>query len=111
MLSLAIPIWLKIIASTALVFIGINAIKRHALFKSDASIISLVCLSEGKCKIKLNNGKQLQVKLVSADILFDYFVAFSFKNNANIYKATIAKDTISQDQFYALRLYLRSIKK
>lgn len=89
---------------------GIKAIKQHALYTSDVSITNLVFTSNKKCKIKLKDGKQFQVKLLSAECLFDYFVIFQFKNNVNNYKATIAKDTISQEQFYTLRLYLRSIK-
>ena len=103
----------------ALIYTGVKAVKQHALLRSDSSIAALVCssssLSSGsdnnKCKITLNNGKEFKVNITSADCLFNYFIVLLFKNNAKTFKATIAKDTISQEQFYSLRLYLRSINK
>jgi hypothetical protein len=98
-------------ALTVLVFIGAKAVRQYALFKADTSITKFNCSSDSKCKVELKNGKEIQVKLISADCLFGYFIVLLFKNNTKKYKITIAKDTVSQEQFYALRLYLRSLNK
>lgn len=110
---ISLPIGLKVIALAVLIFVGVKAIKQHALFATDASIIKLNGFnpSNNKCKIKLKNGKKIQVNLISAECLFGYFIVLAFKDNANKYKITIAKDMVSQEQFYALRLYLRSLIK
>ena len=90
---------------------GVKTIKQYALLLTQTSIIKLICSSDNKCKITLKSGEEFQVKLISANCLFDYFIVFLFKNNAKKFKATIAKDTVSQEQFYALHLYLRSFNK
>ena len=118
-LLVSIPALLKVIALAALTYLGVKAIKQHALLRADSSITAIVCSSSNlgsgsgnnKCKVILNNGKEFQTELISANCLFDYFIVFLFKNNTKKFKATIAKDAISQEQFYALRLYLRSINK
>ena len=90
---------------------AVKTIKQYALLKSENSIYKLRCSSNSKCEIELKNGKVFQAKLIAANWLFDYFAVFLLQNNTNKFKATIAKDSMSQEQFYALRLYLRSLNK
>ncbi len=88
-----------------------KTIKQYALLSSEDSIYKLRCSSNSKCQIELKNGKVFHAKLIAANWLFDYFTVFLLQNNTNKFKATIAKDSMSQEQFYALRLYLRSLNK
>ena len=94
-----------------LLFFAVNSIKQYALFKSDNAIYKLSSLGDRKLLVELKNGKVFQAKVISAECLFDYFTVFVLQNNARKYKSTIAKDTLSQEQFYTLRLYLRSFNK
>lgn len=94
-----------------IIFIAAITFKQYVLLTSANSIIKINCSSKCKCRIELNNGKVYQAKLVAADWLFDYFAVIVLQNNTKKFKATIAKDTMSQEQFYALRLYLRSLNK
>ena len=83
--------------------------KKYIFFKSNNSIAKLSCTKNGKCRVELKNGKVFQAKIVSAEWLFNYFAVFVLENNVNKFKTTIAKDALSQEQFYSLRLYLRSL--
>ena len=84
---------------------------RYALLKSDHSIHKLSCSSDRKCKVELQNGKVYDLKLTTAEWLLDYFLVFVMQNKTKKFKATIAKDALSQEQLYSLRLYLRSFNK
>ncbi len=90
---------------------AVKTIKQYALLKSEDSIYKLRCSSNSKCKIELKNGKVFQAKLIAENWLFDYFAVFLLQNSTNKFKGTIAKDSMSQEQFYALRLCLRSLNK
>lgn len=79
------------------------------MLKSDAAVIRVSTTSKvGQCSIELKNGKTYQASLKDADWLFEYFAVFAFTANTKAIKTIIAKDAMSQEQFYALRLYLRS---
>ena len=108
-LLLAMPISLKVIIILLIVSLGFITIKKFVLFKDDSSVINLNCADRGKSKLTLKNGAEVQANIVSAKWLFEYFAVLVFKSNAKLYKTVIAKDALSQEQFYALRLYLRSL--
>jgi len=110
-LFLSIPVWVKIVLVFFIFVTAAITFKQYVLLKSANSISKLNCSSKRKCRVELNNGKVYQAKLIAADWLFDYFAVLVLQNNTKKFKATIAKDTMSQEQFYALRLYLRSLNK
>jgi len=110
-LFLSIPVLVMVILISIVLMMAAKTIKQYALLISEDSIYKLRCSSNSKCQIELKNGKVLQAKLIAANWLFDYFAVFLLQNNTNKFKATIAKDSMSQEQFYALRLYLRSLNK
>ena len=84
-------------------------IRRFALLTSNDSVLHLSCASNDRCRIELVNGKVYQTKITSADWLFNYFAVILLQSNSKKFKVIIAKDAVSQEQFYALRLYLRSL--
>ena len=108
---LFIAISVKLALVMILLLMAVKTIKQYVLLKTDHSIAKLNCLTNCKCRLELNNGKVYQVKIISAEWLFNYFAVLVLRNNSNKFKATIAKDTLSQEQFYALHLYLRSLNK
>ena len=85
------------------------AIRRFGLLTSNDSVLHLSCTASDRCRIELNNGKVYQANITSADWLFNYFAVILLQNNSKKFKVIIAKDAVSQEQFYALRLYLRSL--
>jgi len=108
---LSIPIWIKGVVVCGIVIIALHLVKQHALLKHSHSITSLNCAHDKKCKIKFNDGNSCNAEIISAEWLFNYFAVFVFQNKKKKLNATIAKDSMSQEQFYALRLYLRSLNK
>lgn len=88
-----------------------KTIKQYALFKADNSIVKLNCASKNKCRIELANGKVYQATIVTANWLFNYFAILVLQTHVKKFNVTIAKDTMSQEQSYTLRLYLRSLNK
>ncbi len=86
-------------------------IKKHALLNTEKSVIRIVSSGDKKCKLEFKNGSSTQVNVISIVNLFDYFFVLVVKNNSNKITSVIAKDSISQEQFYMLRLYLRSFNK
>lgn len=65
--------------------------------------------ASNECKIESKDGTLHDARIKNADWLFRYFAVIILCTNSKIYKTIIAKDTLSQEQFYTLRLYLRSI--
>ncbi len=110
-LFLSLSVLFKVVLVFIVLIMAIYTIKQYALLKSENSIYKLRCSSNNKCQIELKNGKVLQAKLISAEWLFNYFAVLLLQNNTKKFKATIAKDSMSQEQLYALRLYLRSFNK
>jgi hypothetical protein len=91
--------------------LAIKTIKQHILFLSANSISKINCAASRECQIEMNDGRIYQAKLISADCLFNYFAVLVLQANAKKFSVTIAKDTMSQEKFYQLNLYLRSINK
>ena len=108
LILISIPIWLKCLSILLIVLMAFNVLRRYALFISNDSIRHLSCASNKKCRIELYNGNVHQVKLVSSAWLFNYFAVMVLQSSSRKFKLAISKDTLSQEQFYALRLYLRS---
>ncbi len=106
---ISVPIWIKCLVILLIVVMAFIVIRHYAFIASDDSIKHLNCIANNKCRIELNNGKVYQTKVVSAAWLFNYFVVIMLQSNSKKFKLTIAKDALSQEQFYALRLYLRSL--
>ncbi len=106
---LTIQVWVKILCVLLVIYIAAKIIKQYVLLKAEHSISKMNCANNLKCRLEFVNGKVCQAKLISADWLFDYFAILEFQKNAKKFKAVIAKDAVSQEQFYALRLYLRSL--
>ena len=92
------------------IYFGVANTKQYALLQNTNSVIKIVGASNGNCKIEFNDGKFIQAKIVSSGSLFEYFKIIVMKNNSQKITSIIAKDSISQEQFYVLRLYLRSLK-
>ncbi|MEM7400634.1 MAG: protein YgfX [Pseudomonadota bacterium] len=109
MLVLAMPLLIKVIIILLIIVLGFITINKFALIRDDSSIIKLNCVDKGNSKLMLKNGIEIQANLISAKWLFEYFAVLVFKNNTKSYKTIIAKDALSQEQFYTLRLYLRSL--
>ena len=110
-LFLSIPVSLKTVLVVFIIVMAVIAINRYALLKTDSSIHKISFSSNRKCKIELLNGKEYEVKLTASDWFFNYFAVLIMQSKTNKFKVTIAKDTMSQEQFYVLRLYLRSLNK
>ncbi len=110
-LFLSIPIFVKVALVFFVFVLATYTVNQYVLLKSEKSIYKLNCRNTRKCRVELNNGKVYQANLIAANWLFDYFAVLVLQNNTKKFKATIAKDTMSQEQFYALRLYLRSLNK
>ncbi len=88
---------------------AVNLIKQYAMLSAEKSVTKLDCSSKNKCKIELKNKKVYQVRLVTTGWLFNYFAVLVLQSNVKKIKVIIAKDAVSQEQFYTLRLYLRSL--
>jgi len=109
LMLIAIPLWGKVVAFCITFYFAVKITMQYALLKSDAAVIRVSTTSKvGQCSIELKNGKTYQASLKDADWLFEYFAVFAFTANTKAIKTIIAKDAMSQEQFYALRLYLRS---
>jgi hypothetical protein len=107
---ISISVWLKIPLFLVVIYFGVANTKQYALLQNTNSVIKIVGASNGNCKIEFNDGKFIQAKIVSSGSLFEYFKIIVMKNNSQKITSIIAKDSISQEQFYVLRLYLRSLK-
>lgn len=108
---IAIPVWIKLVIFLVVIYLGIITIKKHALLNDNNSINRIICTGNDKCKIEFNSGHLIQAKIISVRSLFNYFIVMVIKDNKKNITSIIAKDSISQEQFYTLRLYLRSINK
>jgi len=108
---LSIAAWLKALLLILVVAMATKAIREHGLNISETSITKLSCASNSKCRIELNNGTAIQAKITNADWLFNYFAVLIIQSKQNKFNTVIAKDSLSQEQFYTLRLYLRSLNK
>ena len=92
-----------------IILIAFVVLRRFALLTSNDSVLHLSCAANDRCRIELVNGKVYQTNITSADWLFNYFAVILLQSNSKKFKVIIAKDAVSQEQFYALRLYLRSL--
>ena len=88
---------------------GYFQIKQYALLVSKDAIRLLNCSSKNKCKLELNNKHRYLTSIVSANWLFNYFAVLVLQSSTKKFNVIIAKDALSQEQFYTLRLYLRSL--
>lgn len=105
----SIPIGIKLVVIVLIILLGAKAIYQFVLLKDHHAVTHVSSSTvSSKCKIELKNGNTVHTSLKHAGWIFDYFVVLVFSANKNIYKTIIAKDAASQEQFYALRLYLRS---
>lgn len=106
----SIPVGIKLVVLVLIILLGAKAIYQFVLLSNHRAVTHISSsIASAKCKIELKNGNTIHTSLKHAGWVFDYFVVLVFSANKNIYKAIIAKDAASQEQFYALRLYLRSI--
>jgi len=108
-LLFSIPVWTKVLAALLLIVMAYKAIEKHVLFNADESIVKINCTNNNICKVELKNGKVYKTNVTSASWLFNYFLIIVLQNNKMKLSAAIAKDTMSQEQLYAFRLYLRSL--
>lgn len=89
---------------------GVYVTKQYVLLQNKNSIVKIITVSaSNECKIENRDGTLHDARIKNADWLFRYFVVIILSTNSKIYKTIIAKDVLSQEQFYTLRLYLRSI--
>lgn len=106
---ISISVWVKAIAIASILIIGIKTIEQYALLTADNSVVKISASSAtNQCQIEINNEKILHAHIKDAGWLFEYFAVLVLSTNTKVFKTIIAKDAISQEQFYALRLYLRS---
>ena len=101
--------WIKVLAVLLIISIAFVVIRQFALLISNDSVLHLRCAANDRCRIGLNNGKVYQANIISADWLFNYFALILLQSNSKKFKVIISKDAVSQEQFYTLRLYLRSL--
>ncbi len=107
---ISVSIWVKAITIVPIIIIGIKNIKQYALLKADNSVVKISDSStRNECQIEINNGKTHLAHIKDVGWLFEYFAVLVLSTNTKIYKTIIAKDAISQEQFYVLRIYLRSL--
>lgn len=107
---ISISIWIKIGAILLVLVSAVNTVKHYALLRDKNSIVKLFATSSPQdCKIKIKSGALLPAHIENAGWLFGYFAIIVLRANSNKHKCIIAKDMLSQEQFYTLRLYLRSI--
>ena len=100
----------QILAIALVCISGIVTIRRYVLLSNKNSIVKFLTTGVSKiCKIELKIGQIHNANIKYAGWVLGYFAIIVLSTNANNYKTIIAKDTLSQEQFYALRLYLRSI--
>lgn len=106
------PEWLKAAVSVMCLVIGIRLTARYALLKTDNAIIKITAFNPtSPCKIKTRGGAEYGVRLRSADLQFNYIALLIFGTNKRTFKTIITKDAIDPEQFYTLRLYLRSFER
>ena len=110
LVAVSISIWIKVIAIGFVLASSVYTIKHYIFLKNKTSVVKISAASDSrKCRIEINCGKIYQAHIKNAGWIFGYFAIFVLNTNTNKYKTIIAKDVLSQEQFYALRLYLRSI--
>ncbi len=107
---ISVSVWVKTITIIPIIIIGIKNIEQYALLKADNSVVKISDSStRNQFQIETNNGKTHLAHIKYAGWLFEYFAVLVLSTNAKIFKSIIAKDAISQEQFYVLRIYLRSL--
>ena len=112
LIFITIPIWLKPLAITLILVFGVRTIAQYVLLKNNYAVVKISASgseAEGQCRIEINNGKVFHAHIKNAGWLFEYFAILVLKTSTKTFKTIIAKDAINQEQFYALRLYLRSL--
>lgn len=88
---------------------GKTAIQRFVLLKTRNSILEINTTNvQNECVVQKLNGIKERACIKHASWAFNYFAVILFIINTKYYTAIISKDVISQEQFYALCLYLRS---
>ena len=117
---IAVPTWVKAVLIIILLLSGSVTLHQFVYLKSKNSVVRIDASgSINKCIIKTADDIEYQTEIKSIAVLFNYFVViafcesakdFSFKSkNRRLFKTIIAKDVISQEQLYALRLCDKSI--
>ena len=106
---ISIPVGIKLIVIVLIILLVVKAVNQFVLLKDRNSVVHVSASSASiQSRIELKNGNTIHTSLIHAGWVFEYFVVLVFSANKNVYKAIIAKDAISQEKFYTLRLYLRS---
>ncbi len=90
---------------------AIIMIRQYVFFHNKKSIIKITATMNAlkTCEIEVKDGTTHKARIDNAGWFLNYFATILFCANSCKYKTIIAKDTLSQEQFYTLRLYLRSI--
>ncbi len=105
-------LWIEIMFAAAVILSLYYSITKYAWLTANNSIVHIACLGkEEKCEIEFKSGKKVQVKVLDAAWVANYFATLLFKSETKKYKCVISKDAISQEQLYTFRLYLRSVNK
>ena len=104
------PIWIKALFVSIIILMANLQIKQYVLLSSNNAIKKINCSGNDKCRVELNNELSYLAKIISADWLLNYFAVFVLQSNTKRFNLIIAKDAMSQEQFYTLSLYLRSLK-
>ena len=86
-----------------------KTIQQFVFLKSKNSIIEISTTNApNKCEIVKFQGIKERACVEYASWVVNYFAIIVLVVNTKFYKVIISKDVISQEQLYALRLYLRS---
>ncbi len=101
--------WIKALSIAIIISMAYFQLKQYVLLVSKDAIKYLNCSSENKCLLELNNQQRFSASIISANWLFNYFAILVLQSSTKKYNVIIAKDALSQEQFYTLRLYLRSL--
>ncbi len=110
LIFISVSVWYKLFALVLVLLNGVYTIKHYILLNNSNSIVRISISVISKLhKIEFKDGTTHHVHIKNAAWLFNYFATIVFYTKSKRYKSIIAKDTLSQEQFYALRLYLRSI--
>ena len=106
---ITVPAWVKAAAILVCLAVGARLTTRYALLKTRGSIVK-VTISDAMdlCQIEMRGGAVYHAQLKDADLQFGHVALLVFGVDNKTFKAVIAKDAVDSNQFYALRLYVRS---
>jgi len=118
---IAIAVWLKLILLLCIAALLKSALTQYVWLNAKNSVIKINTASSssltsfpssGQFLIQTKANKRYQASVINAAWVFDYFAILVFKINVNernkkVLRVVIAKDMISQEQLYALRLAIQ----